>query len=140
MNYWYNIHYINLLKNMNLVWEQHIMWTRMLLISISENLKDLETSQNRLLQNPKDIANIFRRFYGIANANIIEKLFTEHLVIGADLITALKNNKQDLAKTLNDKWYRNADAISEAFSRINPFYPKEQVRSMILFFIKKEEI
>lgn len=130
-DYWFSINQVNLIKLMNLVWEQHIMWTRMLLISIAENLKDLDATQARLLQNPKDIANVFRRYYGDNASNTIEKLLTEHLVIGKDLIVALKNNNQALAKELNDKWYKNADAIADAFSSINPFYPKEQVRNMM---------
>lgn len=130
-DYWISIHQVNLLKNMNLVWEQHIMWTRMLLISIAEELNDLDPTEARLLKNPKDIAAIFRNYYGDAIANQIEKLLTEHLVIGKNLIVALKNNHQDLAKKLNDEWYQNADKIAEAFSSINPFYPKEQVRSMM---------
>ena len=39
---------VRLLEQMNLVWEQHIMWTRMLLISIAENLKDLGLKVGRL--------------------------------------------------------------------------------------------
>ena len=130
-DYWISIHQVNLLKNMNLVWEQHIMWTRMLLISIAEDLNDLEPTEARLLKNPKDISNVFRIYYGDAIANQIEKLLTEHLVIGKNLIVALKNNHQDLAKKLNDDWYQNADKIAEAFSSINPFYSKEQVRHMM---------
>ena len=86
--YWISMNQVQLIKQMNLVWEQHIMWTRMLLISIAENLKDLEATQARLLRNPKDIADVFRRFYGIAVANRIQQLLTEHLVIGKDLIVA----------------------------------------------------
>ena len=93
-NYWVSINEVRLLEQMNLVWEQHIMWTRMLLISIAENLKDLDVTQARLLQNPKDIADIFRRFYGNIVANQIQQLLTEHLVIGKELIVALKNKNQ----------------------------------------------
>lgn len=93
------------------------MWTRMLLISIAENLKDLDATQARLLENPKDIANIFRRFYGDVVANKIQQLLTEHLVIGKDLIVALKN--------------KNADEMADAFNSINPFYPKEEMRKML---------
>lgn len=107
------------------------MWTRMLLISIAENLKDLEATQTRLLRNPKDIANVFRPYYGTNVANQIEKLLTEHLVIGKDLIVALKNNNQKEAMELNKKWYQNADDMAEAFSSINPFYPKEEIRKML---------
>lgn len=130
-NYWVSINEVNLLEQMNLVWEQHIMWTRMLLISIAESLKDLDATQTRLLRNPRDIANVFRPYYGANVANQIEKLLTEHLVIGKNLIVALKNNNQKEAVELNKKWYQNADDMAEAFSSINPFYPKEEVRKML---------
>ena len=75
----------------------YIMWTRMLLISIAENLKDLEATQTRLLRNPKDIADVFRPYYGNSVSNEIQRLLTEHLVIGKDLIVALKNKNQEQA-------------------------------------------
>ena len=130
-NYWVSINEVRLLEKMNLVWEQHIMWTRMLLISIAENLKDLDATQTRLLKNPKDIADVFRPYYGNNVASEIQKLLTEHLVIGKELIVALKNKNQEQANLLNTKWYQNADIMAEAFSSINPFYPKEEIRRML---------
>ena len=129
--YWVSNNEVQLLKQMNLVWEQHIMWTRMLLISIAENLKDLDATQARLLQNPRDIANVFKAYYGSAIANKIQALLTEHLTIGKDLIVAIKNNNQEEVNRLSTQWYRNADEMAEAFSSINPFYPKEEVRRML---------
>lgn len=134
--YWISINEVRLLEQMNLAWEQHIMWTRMLLISIAENLKDLDATQARLLRNPKDIANIFMQYYGINIANQIERLLTEHLVIGKNLIVALKNKDQKEANELNRKWYQNADEMAEFFSRINPFYTKEEVRKMFYEHLK----
>ena len=107
------------------------MWTRMLLISIAENLKDLDATQACLLRNPKDIADVFRKYYGNVVANKIQQLLTEHLTIGKDLIVALKNKNQEQATMLNTKWYQNADEMAEAFSSINPFYPKEEIRNML---------
>ena len=78
-NFCISVKEVNLLTLMNLVWEQHIMWTRMLLISIAENLNDLDATRARLLENPKDIANVFRKYYGNTIADKIEKLLTEHL-------------------------------------------------------------
>lgn len=130
-SYWMSINQVQLLTQMNLVWEQHIMWTRMLLISIAENLKDLDATQVRLLRNPKDIASIFRRYYGVVVANKIQQLLTEHLTIGKDLIVALKNKKQEQITQLNTKWYQNADEMAEAFSSINQFYQKEEVRKIL---------
>ncbi len=134
--YWISINEVRLLNQMNLVWEQHIMWTRMLLISIAENLKDLDATQARLLRNPKDIENVFRTYYGNNVASQIEKLLTEHLVIGKNIIVALKNNNEKEATELNKKWYKNADDMAELFSRINPFYSKEEVRNMFYEHLK----
>ncbi len=102
----------------------------MLLISIAENLQDLNATESRLLRNPRDIANVFRMYYGDNVANRIQRLLTEHLAIGKDLIVALKNNNQEEATRLNRMWYRNADEMSEFFSSINPYYTKEEMRDM----------
>ncbi len=130
-DYWFSINQVNLMEQMNLVWLEHILWTRMLLISIASNLQDLDATQTRLLQNPKDTANVFRKYYGNNIADTIQKLLTEHLVIGKNLIIALKSNDEKLAKELNNKWYKNADEMAIAFSSINPFYPREQLRQML---------
>lgn len=135
-NYWVSMNQVELLEQMNLVWEQHIMWTRMLLISIAENLKDLDATQARLLRNPRDIANVFRTYYGNNIANEIQRLLTEHLVIGKELIVALKNNNQEQAMVLERKWYKNADDMADAFSSINPYYPKEEIRRMLYDHLK----
>lgn len=61
---------------------------------------------------------------------------TEHLVIGEKLIVALKNNDRKLASDLNVQWYKNADDIANAFSSINPFYPREVIRNMLYDHLK----
>lgn len=42
------------------------------LISIAENLKDLDATRARLPRNPRDIADIFRMYYGRQTADLIE--------------------------------------------------------------------
>jgi hypothetical protein len=112
------------------MWLQHVYWTRMLLISIAEHLKDLEDVTARLLQNPRDIADIFAQFYRIESTNEIRQLLTVHLEIGADLITALRDNENEKAEELDRRWYINADEMSGAFSSINPYYEYSDMREM----------
>lgn len=131
MNNWMSMNQVNLLKQMRLMWLEHVLWTRLLLISIAENLSDLDATKTRLLENPKDLANVFRMYYGNNVANLIQTLLTEHLTIGYDLIVALKNGNETAAQDLNTEWYKNADKMADAFSSINPFYPKEEVRRML---------
>jgi hypothetical protein len=120
-----------LIGNMRQAWEQHVYWTRMLLISIAERLKDQEEVTARLLRNPTDIANIFEIFYTPEEARLIEDLLTEHLLIGGDLITALRDENVAEAETLKNQWYMNADQMADAFSSINPFFDREEVRNML---------
>lgn len=130
-NFWASMNKVNLLNQMNIAWLEHVFWTRLLLISIAGSLGDLEATKTRLLENPKDIANVFRRYYGNNVANVIQTLLTEHLAIGYDLIVALKNGNETKAQELNTAWYKNADEMAEAFNSINPYYPKEEVRRML---------
>lgn len=120
-----------LINDMRLVWEQHVYWIRMLLISIADKLNDQTPTTDRLLRNPGDIANIFNRYYSSNVANLIQQLLTEHLQIGADLITALRDNQHNKANELTQQWYQNADKMADAFSSINPHYNRQTIQSML---------
>ena len=122
---------VELLEEMNMLWEQHVYWTRMLLISIAERLKDQDEVAKRLLQNPYDIAAIYADYYAPDVAKTIAKLLTEHLQIGANLITALRDGKTAEAEQLKRQWYMNADKMAEAFSSINPYYQYDDLRRML---------
>jgi len=110
---------------------QHIYWTRLFLISTAERLKDLDATTARLMRNPKDIADVFAVFYGADIAKEIERLLTEHLQIGGDLIVALRDKKAQEAERLKRQWYANADQMANAFSGINPFFKHDELRDML---------
>jgi hypothetical protein len=122
---------VDLSEDMRLAWLQHVYWTRMLLISIAEKLDDQSDVTGRILKNPKDIADIFARYYNKDTAAAIQKLLTEHLIIGAEIITALRDGKTDTANDLNMKWYKNADEMAAAFAGINPYYKQDELQKML---------
>lgn len=126
-----NMPMIELEKEMRLLWSQHVYWTRLLLISIAERLADQNYTTNRLLQNPSDIANVYAEYYSHIAAKDIEQLLTEHLQIGAMIITALRDGKKDEAGKLSRQWYINAEKMADAFSRINPYYNYDELRKML---------
>lgn len=132
---------IELNNEMREAWEQHVYWTRMLIISICEKLADQQATTDRLLENPKDIADIFAKYYSLDVAKQIEDLLTEHLKIGAELITALRDGKTQEAEQLDRQWYANADAMAQAFSSINPYFDQGEMTNMLydhLDITKKE--
>jgi len=112
-------------------WEQHVYWTRMLLISIAERLQDQSATEERLLQNPKDIAGIFARYFCPDGVCAFQRLLTEHLEIGAELITALRDGQTGRADELRRRWYANADQMAEALSALSPFYCRDEMRDML---------
>jgi hypothetical protein len=110
------------------VWSQHLFWTRLLIISIAGRLMDLDYTTARLLETPAALAKVFSRFYPKSVTDLIAKLVTEHLQIGAELITALRDGETYKAEKLNKQWYANADQIADAFEGI--CYNREEVRRM----------
>ena len=64
-------------------------------------------------------------------ANTIKRLLTEHLQIGAALITALRDGHTAEANRLKEQWYANADQMADAFSSINPYYNRDEMRRML---------
>lgn len=118
-------------NRMRLLWEQHIYWTRMLLISIAGDLNDINAVKDRLMRNPLDMANLFAEFVSNEEANRLEMLLRQHLQIGGDLMVALKNQNRPLAEQLNRQWYMNADEIALALANMNSNYDKEQIRQML---------
>ena len=120
-----------LTNRMRLLWSQHMYWTRMLLISIAGDLRDINAVRARLMRNPGDMANLFAEVVSAEEANRLEQLLRQHLQIGEELMMALKNGNRSLAEQLNRQWYMNADEISLALANMNSNFDKEQIREML---------
>jgi hypothetical protein len=119
-------------KSMNrLLWEEHVNWTRMTIISIVFNLPDLKYVQERLLRNATDMGNCLRPFYGDRIANRYAELIKEHLVLAAELVTAAAKGDAKVASEKEKEWYRNADDIALFLNSINPYLSKDEIRSML---------
>ncbi|WP_245726278.1 LysM peptidoglycan-binding domain-containing protein [Marininema mesophilum] len=118
----------NLLRKL---WVQHVEWTRMTIISMVDNLKDVDLVTKRLLRNPSDLGTVFNAYYGSAIYHKFVDLFTEHLVIAAQLVKAAKAGDTKTAESEEKRWYANADEIAIFLNSINPYWPKEDLRHML---------
>ena len=116
---------------MRMLWEQHVWWTRELIISILGSLPDEAEVTNRLLMNPAQIAALFRPAFGAQAEQAITQLLTEHLVIAAELLKAAKVNNTAAFEDANRRWYENADAIAAALASLGPQFPEEEMRQML---------
>lgn len=113
------------------LWTEHVMWTRLYIVSALEGLDDQENVLARLLKNQEDIGNAFKTYYGEAAGDKLTALLKDHILIAGNVVDAAKRgNKADLEK-YNKEWYKNADDIAEFLSKANPNWPKEELKEML---------
>jgi hypothetical protein len=106
--------------DMRKLWEDHITWTRLYIVSVAGGLADKDVTAQRLLQNQADIGNAMKPFYGEDAGNKLTALLKEHILGAADLLAAAKAGDQAKVATEKARWYRNADDIATFLATANP--------------------
>jgi hypothetical protein len=105
---------------MRKLWEDHITWTRLFIVSAEANLPDKAATTARLLQNQTDIGNAMAGFYGDAAGAQLTALLKDHILGAAALIAAAQSGDQAAIADASAKWYANADEIATFLSNANP--------------------
>ncbi|SHI07502.1 LysM domain-containing protein [Sporobacter termitidis DSM 10068] len=118
-------------NHVRLLWEQHVYWTRMLILSIAFGLPDAEFVTHRLLRNPSDFEAALRPFYGEGIASKFAELLTSHLTIAAELVKAAKAGDSAAATDAEKRWYANADQIAAFLGGVNPFWSAQDWQRML---------
>jgi hypothetical protein len=110
------------------LWEDHITWTRVVIIGILDGLPGTNTYVGRLLQNYEDMEDALAPYYG-DEAEVLGDLIKDHLVIAAEILTALKNGQPTDA--LIASWYANGNDIAVQMNKMNPqFWPLAETQQM----------
>ncbi|MDQ1913667.1 acetylglutamate kinase [Paenibacillus sp. GD4] len=122
---------VELNQKLRALWEQHVYWTRLTVNSIVGRLPDENVTTARLLRNPSDFAAVLGPLYGSRIAAQFAQLLREHLTIAAELVKALQAGNTVAAQAAQKRWFRNADAIAEFLSNINPFWSRAQWTAMM---------
>ena len=102
------------------LWEDHIVWTRMVIVDFAAGLPDLKAAEVRLLRNQADIGNAIKPYYGAAAGTQLTRLLRTHILEAVPvLVNAKAGNKAALTRAL-DAWYANANQIAVFLTRANP--------------------
>lgn len=117
---------------MRQLWEDHITWTRLFIVSATAGLPDLGPTADRLLRNQQDIGDAIKPFYGEAAGQQLTALLRDHILIAGDIITAAKAGNSSGVEAATARWYANADEIAEFLSAANPRnWPLAEMRPMM---------
>ena len=117
---------------MRRLWEDHITWTRLFIVSASAELPDAQATTQRLLRNQKDIGDAIKPYYGRAAGRKLTSLLTDHILGAADLLAAAKAGDDVAVDQHRRAWYRNANEIADFLHDANPRnWPRREMRSMM---------
>jgi hypothetical protein len=119
-------------NSMRVLWEQHVAWTRLAIVSFNGSLPDLAATEARLLRNQVDIGNAVKPFYGRAAGNQLTGLLRRHILIAVDILADVKGGHQHALNGDLKRWYANANQLSAFLHKANPRnWPLPALRSMM---------
>jgi len=117
---------------MRKLWEDHITWTRLFIVSAIADLPDKGPTTERLLKNQEDIGNAVKPFYGDAAGDKLTSLLKEHITTAAEIVSAAKAKDNAKQEDATKRWYSNADEIAAFLSGANPKnWPVAEMKTMM---------
>src|SRR5689334_5695985 len=117
---------------MRKLWEDHITWTRLAIVSFASGSPDLPATEARLLKNQSDIAAAIRPYYGQAASTKLRSLLRAHILGAVALLQAAKANDTAALTKAHDAWYANGNDVADFLSSANPRnWPRGEMRSMM---------
>lgn len=100
------------------LWTDHMLYTRNTIISILNEIGDIEQESARLMKNQEDIGAFMLPYYDPEIVDMFVSLLKEHISIAAELAVATKARVDvDPIKTT---WVGNENDIIKLMAEINP--------------------
>ena len=110
--------------DMRQLWEDHIVWTRLAIISLTTASPDTDATVARLLRNQTDIGDAVKPFYDQAAGNELTRQLRRHIMIAAEVVSAAKLGDQGKLADAQARWTKNGDDIARVLNSVNPNYWK----------------
>lgn len=116
---------------MRKLWRDHVLWTRLFVVSAMADLPDADAARTRLLRNQDDIGAALKPLYGDDAGAKLTTLLKDHVAAVAELAAATKADPANVDAPTK-KAYANADAIATFLSASNPTaWSQDAVKSMM---------
>lgn len=121
----------DLRTNMRKLWEDHITWTRNVILCLTDNLPGSNQALKRLFKNQEDIGNAIKPIYGEDAGKRLTAMLHDHIAISADVVNAAKAGDNAKLGAANKRWTANADEISIFLSKANPNWKLDDMKQMM---------
>jgi len=107
-------------NDMRRLWEDHITWTRLAIISLTTDSPDTDATVGRLLKNQTDIGDAVKPFYGDAAGNALTAELRKHILIAAEVIAAAQAGDAAKLADAQARWAANGEDIAALLHSVNP--------------------
>jgi hypothetical protein len=115
---------------MRKLWEDHVTWTRLAIVTFADGSQGFSATAARLLQNQTDIGNAIAPFYGTDAGQQLSSLLHDHITIAVELLQDAKAGDTAAFEAAKIRWYANANQIADFLSAANPrFWPDATMRA-----------
>ena len=118
-------------QEMRALWEDHVAWTRLFIVSAVAGSPNTDATLARLLQNQTDIGNAVAEFYGADAGTKLTTLLNGHIATAGDILTAAKAHDDPGVTKASAAWYANADEIAAFLASANPAWPEAALKDMM---------
>jgi hypothetical protein len=118
---------------MRRLWSDHVVYTRLFIVSAAAGSADKDAHTQRLLQNQTDIGNAVVEFYGRDAGNKLTALLKDHILIAASIVTAAKAGDNAKVASENKRWHDNANDLAKFLHGANPKQWPEATLQKALF-------
>ena len=105
---------------MRKLWEDHITWTRLAIVTFSDGSPSFDPTAGRLLQNQTDIGDSIKPFYGAVAGSRLTALLHDHITIAVEILQAAKAGDTAAFNAANTRWYDNGNDIADFLAAANP--------------------
>ncbi|MFS8479407.1 MAG: hypothetical protein FWJ93_10730 [Micromonosporaceae bacterium] len=115
---------------MRKLWEDHVTWTRLAIVSFAAESAGFDETAARLLRNQADIGDAVKPFYGEKAGNQLTALLHDHITIAVELLQAAKADDGAAFEDARVRWYANSDDVADFLSAANPrWWPQADMRA-----------
>jgi hypothetical protein len=118
--------------HMRKLWEAHITWTRLAIVTFADGSAGFDATAQRLLRNQQDIGDAFAQFYGKRTGHHLAALLHDHITIAVEILQAAEAGNQAGVAEASRRWYANARQIADFISSLDRHvWPRQEMRSMM---------